>query len=199
MTAVVGSTRAAGAAVESALIGRTFFRRNLACGQIAFGGFWTGRAILAGDVTGAALIVALSAVLVATVVVILGGLRRVGQVARPDFSHPTVRRSIRRLTWATVAQLLGSLALATLIARLGWDAWTLPSLVTTIGLFLVIAGIDLAVIITARLGGVMVVGSMLAPVALDASISPGVLAAGTAALLVASGLACFAAARDAAG
>ena len=179
------------AMAEPSVPGLTFFRRNLACGQTAFAGFWAVRAVLAGGLDGPARSVAICAVVVATALVVVGGLRRIGPVARPDFSHPAARGLGRRLTAATVAQLVGSVALGALIGSAGWGEWAVPSLVATIGLFLVVAGRDLAVALTVALGCAMTIGALLAPLILEATSAGTVLAAGTAALLTASGLACF--------
>lgn len=176
---------------EPSVPGLTFFRRNLACGQMAFAGFWALKAVMARSTAGSTRAVAICAVVIATLLLIVGGVRRIGPVARPDFSDPTVRRLGRRLTAATVAQLVGSIALGALLGSAGWDDWSMASVVATIGLFLVAAGGDLAVALTVALGCAMTVGALLAPLLLEATSAATVLAAGTAALLAASGLACL--------
>lgn len=174
--------------------GQAFFRRNVACVQLAFAAFWVVRGVASIGVGTPGLAVATVLAVVGTLVLATAAVRRIGPLPRPDFSRPDVRRLARRLSWATVLQLLGSTAIGAVLSSLGCDEWVVPSLVTTIGLFLVYAGRELAVALTTTLGWVMALLSILPTLILGTATSSRaatVLAIGTAVLLAASSAACF--------
>ncbi len=182
------------------LLGKAFFRRNVACVQLAFAAFWVVRGISSMGVGTTSLVACAVLVTLGTFVLAAKGVRTLGPMTRPDFAHPDVRLLARRLSWATVLQLVGSTAIAALLSSVGWDQWVVPSLVATIGLFLIYAGRDLDVALTTKLGWAMTVWSVVPTRIIGtarADVSATVLALGTAALLVASSAACFAVRRTA--
>jgi len=181
--------------------GRALFRRNVACVQLAFAAFWVVRGVVAIGVDTMGMAVCIVIVVFGTFVLATKGVRGIGPLTRPDFAHPDVRRITRRMSWATVLQLLGSTAIGAMLSSVGWDAWVVPSLVTTVGLFLIYAGHDLAVTRTTRIGWVLAFFSVLPTLILGTESSQPsaatVLAIGTAALLAASSAACFGVGRTA--